>query len=145
MFYSPSSGWRNVLITVFAGDRANGSEISRVINSIAPSASVSDAIIFVPTPVISAIPGGHYEARFRVLTSADANAVSIRALDTGSFDMAHADWGFINIAQNQREWNITVPIHGGACVDATRFEIEALGGGHVLPGGRHITGQIQFR
>lgn len=138
---SPQLGWHNVPISVFAGDSSGGREVR--INHI-EGHDGSEISVFSP-PTVIRVPGGNYEVIFTVVTGANTNTVTARAIDTGNFDMAHVSFGFTNIAQNQRHWTITVPISGATAVDSTRFEIEAIGFGGLLPGGRHLTGSVNFR
>ena len=143
--YTPQSGWHNVPIWVFAGDSNGGRDASRSINHIEGSVNPDTNIFSVSTPVITPVTNGNYEAIFTVVTSANTQSVFVRAIDTGNFDMTHVSLGWSNISQNQRFWTVVVPLSGTTNVEYTRFEIEAIGSGGVLPGGRHITGNIRFR
>jgi hypothetical protein len=142
---SPQIGWHNVPISIFAGDSGGGREVSRRINHIEGHAGSEASIFSVSAPSVSRIPGGNYEVTFTVVTDANTHTVTARAIDTGNFDMAHVSFGFTNLAQNQRHWAITVPISGATAADSTRFEIEAIGSGGLLPDGRHLAGSIHFR
>ena len=163
--FTPSPGWRYVPINVFAGGAraantgmwgtmgwGDPTETMAVINHIEGYSANElpiipvQSILSVSQPTIVPTAGGNFDAVFTIITTADVNSVFIRALDTGNFDNAHSvQAGFTNVAQNQRQWTIVLPINGDTASNSTRFEVEAIGARGLLPGGRHLTSNIQFR
>ena len=149
IIYTPPMGWNHLPITAFAGTQGGGNEVMRRIteteNDIMHPPHNANPIISVSLPEFRQVASGTFEAVLRVVTTANTEQLSVRSIDTGRNDFTITASSFQITGQNSREWRIVVPISPSVLQNSTRFLVEAIGRGGILPNGSYTTRTANFR